>query len=1048
MAEETIQVGLQIDVDASSIPEGVKSAFDKIDQDMQRRGQGFGGALEARFAQTLERASALTGKVSEQGYLSKGEKQELEQTLRSLDSLHKRYFKERLQESQTLRGEYDQLKKSYDAQLKAYTEQKSPQARAVLRPELDQARTRVNALAKQILTPQDAYDEQRKAIQEYRDRAALITSQESHAHARGIVSRVADIIGRGVMNFTRGAFGIGGVTGAGLGVRGLAGGRGGLGGGGGDGGSSTDDTTGGTVGVAGAAGMLASRGLSILGGVALGYGAYKLGRKVFDAATDERGRQIEVADQSQRLRPPGMTASEMIAGTRDLHPTLTPNEATQFFGSYSALAGRRSFGQVSEAASLTRALGFAPEQGAHVFGQAERLGIGQQNLFQGLAEEIANAKMHGREGEMYEALLHMAEALTERLGRVDVEQMSRVLGGMSASGLPGLQGTMGAQSALRVDEAFRQAPLFNMPDMRQAVMFMTMSNLGITDPVEMLRVRERGLLQDSKTARGFFKTIDDAGGIDSLLGTNAAQLFGLSPLPEVFAAQRKAFTDPKAPEQFKFLQRMMGEQGAKDISLQNLPRALEVAQSFQEREKKGVFKSETEMRAEFNKVLQTEVSIMMTEFEARKQSVEGIRQWTEAVQEATRLFNLLRESLNTLGEHILPPFKAGLEGITSRLEKINEWMDFLFPGSSTKPEGMSSVPVPSEDYIRLEKALRDSTPRDARTAAIIGEGIGGRGGAETVWSTASGAWGALKDLLSPPSSLAMSEAEERRATNARASAKTGVSAEIIEQIQQQREQHMGAVNLWGLANDAWGSLSSSAGETGNVATRASAKTRVPVKEIEQLMERRGLGGLLASASQESGVSVDLLSRVMRQESSGNPNAKSKKGALGLMQLMPSSFPHLSEEEILDPKINVPTGAKYLGKQIRRFGSEEKGLAAYNMGPTALSRVLEDHPRDWRAHLYDETKEYLRRILGSGKKESEMTSPVRILGSEGGSRSEKGELGVTGSLRLTVDVNHPDGSRTQKTETVQSGQGLNFDLTRAAPGGHGLHAQQNSPHLGR
>ena len=101
-----------------------------------------------------------------------------------------------------------------------------------------------------------------------------------------------------------------------------------------------------------------------------------------------------------------------------------------------------------------------------------------------------------------------------------------------------------------------------------------------------------------------------------------------------------------------------------------------------------------------------------------------------------------------------------------------------------------------------------------------------------------------------------------------------------------------------------------------------------------------------NASAEFDLNPWLIVSLIRIESYGNPTAVSKVGALGLTQIMPVTGKeiagdlHLAEHDLFDPATNVRMGAYYLGQLIERFeGNERAALAAYNYGPTAVSRML-------------------------------------------------------------------------------------------------------------
>lgn len=96
--------------------------------------------------------------------------------------------------------------------------------------------------------------------------------------------------------------------------------------------------------------------------------------------------------------------------------------------------------------------------------------------------------------------------------------------------------------------------------------------------------------------------------------------------------------------------------------------------------------------------------------------------------------------------------------------------------------------------------------------------------------------------------------------------------------------------------------------------------------------------ILQKAADETGLSPTLLERLISAESSGDPAARSSKGAEGLTQLSAAAAQDEGVADRLNPEQNVLGGAKYLKAMIDRFGSLPLGLAAYNMGPGALEKV--------------------------------------------------------------------------------------------------------------
>src|SRR5713101_6497097 len=97
----------------------------------------------------------------------------------------------------------------------------------------------------------------------------------------------------------------------------------------------------------------------------------------------------------------------------------------------------------------------------------------------------------------------------------------------------------------------------------------------------------------------------------------------------------------------------------------------------------------------------------------------------------------------------------------------------------------------------------------------------------------------------------------------------------------------------------------------------------------------------------SAIAKRLQTPQVQAESGGRPDAVSPKGAVGPMQLMPSSFPNLTPEPLRDPQINKETGTNYLTEQLQKYkGDVKKALAAYNWGPGNVDKTVKKFGPDW------------------------------------------------------------------------------------------------------
>lgn len=114
------------------------------------------------------------------------------------------------------------------------------------------------------------------------------------------------------------------------------------------------------------------------------------------------------------------------------------------------------------------------------------------------------------------------------------------------------------------------------------------------------------------------------------------------------------------------------------------------------------------------------------------------------------------------------------------------------------------------------------------------------------------------------------------------------------------------------------------------------------------------GDIIATLSETHGVDPMLVRALIQVESGYRPRARSSKGAMGLMQLMPATIREYRVRNPFEPRANIEGGIRHLKSLIDRFGVEI-ALAAYNAGEGAVRRFNGIPP-------YRETRNYVARIL--------------------------------------------------------------------------------------
>jgi membrane-bound lytic murein transglycosylase B len=129
----------------------------------------------------------------------------------------------------------------------------------------------------------------------------------------------------------------------------------------------------------------------------------------------------------------------------------------------------------------------------------------------------------------------------------------------------------------------------------------------------------------------------------------------------------------------------------------------------------------------------------------------------------------------------------------------------------------------------------------------------------------------------------------------------------------------------------------------------------PLIDVASILQTTPYGEFISAAAEAHGVDPLLVRALIKVESNYQPRARSSKGAMGLMQLMPSTARLYNVRNPYDPKTNIEAGVKQLKTLLDRLGAVDLALAAYNAGEGVVQKFGGVPP-------YRETRDYVTRIL--------------------------------------------------------------------------------------
>ena len=160
------------------------------------------------------------------------------------------------------------------------------------------------------------------------------------------------------------------------------------------------------------------------------------------------------------------------------------------------------------------------------------------------------------------------------------------------------------------------------------------------------------------------------------------------------------------------------------------------------------------------------------------------------------------------------------------------------------------------------------------------------------------------------------------------------------------------------------------------------------KDIEKDLYDIEYSEYVQKYSEEYGVDCDIIYAVIKCESNFNPNAKSSAGAMGLMQMMPSTFKdvqsrlgeELEDDALYDPETSIKYGTYYLKHLYDAFGDWDLVFAAYNAGRGNVSKWLKNEKYSTDGKLvkipFPETERYVKKVKAAREEYIKLLTEVK------------------------------------------------------------------------